>query len=561
MLSKGKSYFQYEPYLFTQTRIRSKEYDNLANVSFEFGSIDGTTGANLTSNTRIRTDLLHFNDGDEISLSDKSGEVIIAVYDYSDEGVFTGYSVGIGESRISFTIKTSGLYRIILAYVDGRIIQTISDVSKLLIISKNKNKQLLSQKDFLTSNANKIYEWSYGSVHADYPYGTVFSKTRISSKMNLLLKNQIVRLSDPTKYKYQLMQYDLDGNYIESPVLISSGYTGTYAIQEAGYYTLILAYQDDSVISDIQAFANHLEVSKISDEIINIGDANAISDGIGKFEKILSLPNLGGNFSSHCFVEDEFWCFTASDYSESGTLGKVYRYKLDDDFNVEYLGSFNHNWNHVNCVGYSKANDTLICSSFVGDSTPDAEKKYEIYLLENASSFKDKSEVLLADYAIKVTVPSEWGNRMGVTFSDENLGKNNIAYYITNDNRSIRKLLLGRGTYNLGAGNFVSGKLENQFNGSYKLLDEFFDKDSSLEVNQGACFYGDKLYLGLGHEGIFYQVTKLKDGSIYKKGIKDTFFNDDGTDLYSTKGFSGITVTDKHILCGLQENLLIVYKK
>lgn len=405
--------------------------------------------------------------------------------------------------------------------------------------------------------------WGFGTIHAA-TNEEISAKNRIRTAALRVKKNTRIKLN--SENKIQIMRYDPDTlAFIDAPLMFSP-FIAREWISDGDYsIRLVLAYADDREITDPvdNDLAQSLIIDTISDKELEMDDrlkqieskVQIVPQDFPKMIKMQQHARLWGNISSHCFVGDEFWIFTAADYSEDGARGRVIRFTFDNDDTLIFQSEFKHNWNHVNSVGYSAANDVLVCSSFVGDNTPLVDKRYEIYLIQNVSSFKNlpshDSEALLADNALKITVPAEWGNRMNATFGERNGGKENIIYYITNDNRDVRKILLGQGTNNLGSGQFLEGKAEREFNGTYKLLN-YYHTDNSFEVNQGSWYFNGALYLGLGHEGPYYQKSiLLKDGSILTELFKDEMYDDAGNLLFQNLGFSGIQIHNGKMYCGL----------
>lgn len=405
--------------------------------------------------------------------------------------------------------------------------------------------------------------WLLGSIHAA-TNEEISAKNRIRTAALRVKKNTRIKLN--SENKIQIMRYDPDTlAFIDAPLTFSP-FIAREWISDGDYsIRLVLAYADNREITDPvdNDLTQSLIIDTISDKELEMDDrlkqieskVQIVPQDFPKMIKMQQHARLWGNISSHCFVGDEFWVFTAADYSEDGERGRVIRYTFDNDDTLIFQSEFKHNWNHVNSVGYSAVNDVLVCSSFVGDNTPLVDEKYEIYLIQNVSSFKNlpshESEALLADNALKITVPFEWGNRMNATFGESNGGKENIIYYITNDNRDVRKILLGQGPNNLGSGQFLDGKNDREFNGTYKLLNHYHT-DASFEVNQGSWYFNGALYLGLGHEGLYYQKSALlKDGSISTELFKDELYDDAGNLLFQNLGFSGITINNGRMYCGL----------
>lgn len=565
MISKGSAPFDYQPFVFQQKYQASNNFDSFDYISWEIGSISSSSGSNVNILTRLRSGAVRMEENTVIKTKIKNGKYLIALAAYDENGNFVEMKKGLSEKLTEIKITNSGIYRILLAYYDNRSIENSEELINQLVIEDSTHTnfhdymysaQPLTLNSTISAIGNELVGWDFGTVNVAQPYGNLYNESRICVKNVLLTPGQTILLEDITSLKMQILKYDLSNTFLSAPVYLNANLS-SYTVSDVGYYTIILAKKDDSVISDIVEMSKKIRIYNTSSETDIIGQE------LGNLVKVDYRPEITGNFSSHCFVKDEFWCFSAADYSETGPKGKCYRYSIADDLSMTLLGTFEHNWNHVNSVSYSAFSDTLTCTSFVGDSTPESEKKYHIYLFEEASSFTEKTEVLIADHALVIDVGSkDWGRRMNSCFGEGNSGKGNIIYYITNDNCDVRKLLLGKGTNDLGDGQFREGKTDEQFNGSFKILAEYHDSLGGLEVNQGSCYYGGLLYLGLGHEGLYYQITKLNDdGSITKKAIRDTLYDNTGEIDKPNYGFSGITVTKDYIICGLQAGNIYFYER
>lgn len=264
---------------------------------------------------------------------------------------------------------------------------------------------------------------------------------------------------------------------------------------------------------------------------------------MGRFKFKFDVDPGGSYISSESLVGDELWVFPVSN-DEGTNFVKATRYKMDFENNTATkVGSFNHNWGHVNSSAYNPLRDAIIC----GNGSGSYELMGQIFIFENASSFKDRTEVNRSE-AITIDV-QEWGYKANVIWGEYNMGRGDICYVITNDAQNIRKLQLGMGSNNLGNGTMLSDKTDYQFNGTYQVLGTW--TLPRIDVVQGSNYENGALYIGLGHNTAWYTKNYLNDdGSVTYKTYKEKFYNADGTQLYCN--MQGITVTDKYVIIGLQ---------
>lgn len=565
-LGTGATYRSYSPYLFEQQKLVAEPLKPAKNPTWELKTILGTTGAEQASTTRISCGAVELKKGDIVAAEEnQKGILKLAIQQYDLlSGANIGNVLGISENRWKFEIQEDGLYRITVGYFDVREITDVAATAamiKIINFSDEEKKLRSEYQQAVNSKSSHILlfgeanvaDFEAITVPASSPYGADYSKLRITLLDVMLKKGTIINNTDTSLTKMQIIRYALDGTFIDVPVLIADN-AASYTITEDGRFTIVFAYKDNREITDVPALAAYLQFDTVEHTRIKFENPLLL-------EKRTYLTDITGNWGSHCWVGEEFWCWTSADYSETGTKGTCYRYTFDDQWQATLVGKFEHNWNHMNSVGYSKNNDTLICCSFVGDYTPEVEKKYEIYVFPDASSFRNQSEVLIEGNAIKIPTTADWGIRPNVTFGESNGGKENIIYYISNDNRDVRKLLLGQGPNDLGSGQFLEGKVDRQFNGSFKLLNEYHT-DLKIDINQGSWYDQGFLYNGLGHVGIFYQkMTLQKDGSIDFSLVKDDTYTDTGDLQYTDLGLCGVSTNERYLLFGLQGGILMIYKK
>ena len=268
-----------------------------------------------------------------------------------------------------------------------------------------------------------------------------------------------------------------------------------------------------------------------------------VKHDMGRLKFKFDVDPGGSYISSESLVGDELWVFPVSN-DEGTNFIKATRYKVDFENNsATEVGSFTHNWGHVNSSAYNPWRDALIC----GNGSGSYDLMGQIFIFENASSFKDRTQVNRSE-AVTINV-QEWGYKANVIWGESNMGRGDICYVITNDAQNVRKLQLGMGANNLGSGVMLGDRNDSQFNGTYQVLGEW--TLPRIDVVQGSNYENGALYIGLGHDTAWYTKNHLHDdGFVTYETYKEKFYNADGSQLKCN--MQGITVTDKYIILGLQ---------
>lgn len=528
--AKGATFLNAEPYFYTQNHLETTRPEISQLLKWRLGVI-GSDGRESYMETRICIGGIRLKKGSEIGVVD--AQIGVFFYDYTT-GEYLNRYYGFGDKLNTIQLDGDYIIRLNLAYLDNSQITNISELSSKLTIKEWHERELEIKSDITSVQTNvdlnarplNSLVWMYGSIDGNWGSESDV-KTRIKSQMSIIEKGTKIRLTSDD-IKLQIIRYKLIDKSFETGVVIFTKPKTEWECDEDAYYRVVIAYKNDSIITDIETLRKKVEfVDSAKNEVEKI---TPITEEIGTYYFSQKMTEFLAHYSSClCLVKDELWFFMVSDDSGTNRAG-VYRYTFDlENKSLTYVGRFLHNWGHVNSVGYSPETDTLVTSSFVGQNTAEVNKEYKIYLFENASQVENDAFIQKTD-ALAIDVKSEnWGWRQNVTFGEGNGGRGNILYYCTDDQTKIRKLLLGQGSNDFGKGQFRSGKTGNQFNGSFKVLSEFIDENKSFEVNQGTSYYAGYLYIALGNDGIWYQITRLNlDGTITKKEIRDVQYGDDG---------------------------------
>lgn len=211
------------------------------------------------------------------------------------------------------------------------------------------------------------------------------------------------------------------------------------------------------------------------------------------------------NQNDFTFVKDELWLAKHNSNDFSNGTG-VFRYKWDGEQFV-HIGTINCDFGHWNVVDYCEANDCLIFGNGANDFETEGN-----YFVVIPHPLELGNTALIADVGIKYNV--DIGYKVQALWGDSNLGENNIAVLLSNDLKTIVKVLLKRDS----SGNF---------NGEFIELER---KENLPAFGiQGADIWNNTLYVGGAESSGMYTINKvsLSDYSSVKNSVK--YYKDDGT--------------------------------
>lgn len=225
------------------------------------------------------------------------------------------------------------------------------------------------------------------------------------------------------------------------------------------------------------------------------------------FQDILSKKNVTGvdNFTSQGMVQvgSQLWVGNSStDDHSTDTIGQIYKF----DAELNKVGRFVHNLGHLNSMDYNSETDTLITSN-TSDNTKSLS---EIILVQGVTGLKLDGGWPLIDYnqSYVVKIPLGVNNIGGGPIFGEN---KNVVYFMCGQyygTYKIQKYYLGTGSDDLstsGIGTYISGKNDNEYNGTAKLLGEFYGP--TMEVGQDATYFNGSIYGTFGrHTGKIYKL-------------------------------------------------------
>jgi hypothetical protein len=180
-------------------------------------------------------------------------------------------------------------------------------------------------------------------------------------------------------------------------------------------------------------------------------------------------------------------------------------------------------------------------------TVPDGAAYVRIQMDNNIVQFKNAASVTWQGIELTEKNPTElkWGIKIQAVWGEHNHENYNIAYVVSNDNKNVRKILLG--------------KTDGRFDGTFILLKEWSSK-TGFDVNQGTVYRNGRLYEAIGHSQLWVVENTLNsDGSITQRQRKDVFLDETGSAITSI--FSeGITIHDGYLYLGGWDKRIYVYR-
>lgn len=308
---------------------------------------------------------------------------------------------------------------------------------------------------------------------------------------------------------------DMSQSVVEIPkgakfIRVSYNYTSS----TGGKFMLISGESD---MKPIPYEKYHLKISIVPENLNDI--LNNYNDILNKYtfgtyphhedNAVLTISKLRNSFTFNqndfTFVKDELWLAKCNTTDFSNGTG-VFRYKWDGEQFV-HIGTINCAFGHWNVVDYCEANDCLIFGNGANDFETEGN-----YFVVIPHPLELGNTALIADAGIKYNV--DIGYKVQALWGDSNLGENNIAVLLSNDLKTIVKVLLKRDS----SGNF---------NGEFIELER---KENLPAFGiQGADIWNNTLYVGGAESSGVYTINKvsLSDYSSVKNSVK--YYKDDGT--------------------------------
>ena len=249
--------------------------------------------------------------------------------------------------------------------------------------------------------------------------------------------------------------------------------------------------------------------------IAKIEDAG--SEGTGQVKRVFTdFPNA----NDFTFVKGELWGSAAS-----GDKTVIHRYKITDD-GLLRLGIITTDFGHLNTFDYNPANDCLIFGNGANDFSTEGNWFAVVKNPMGLVTSEYSATATLAANAVVYNV--DIGFKVQAVWGDSNLGLNNIVYLLSNNAKTVTKVMLNVDD-------------NGEFNGEYTVLDTH-TSEAAYPVG-GAKFWGDTLYFGFSDIGYKLALMSMTDYSV--SVMQKRFYTADGTEITGT--VQGLHIDDKYV--------------
>lgn len=339
-----------------------------------------------------------------------------------------------------------------------------------------------------------------------------------------LAKINSIRALAVTGYQFSVFFYDSNQDFLNR-----SQATDFTITPDRGAYFKVLVWRASSDYPHPSAsnpYTTYVSFTVNYRNDINFLTMDSVDNfvGIGKTDDLLLSFVPSNNFSDLTVINGKLYCFKASDMGTP--IGSIFEYTLDfENKTATRTKMFYHYWGHCNSVDYCAETDTLFLAYEYNGPTldPDDYVAGIFYVIPGISTIFDNANsgdtlANLSSIAIEYDCQAlDWGTFLNGCWGYNNYGANDFVIINTNRCKNFRVVQLGKGTNNLGLGNYSAADAD-EFNGSFAVIKSFvLDIDPPAGyVNQGADFYNGMLYLGMGHLHDLYWLVELKgDGSAH----------------------------------------------
>lgn len=213
-------------------------------------------------------------------------------------------------------------------------------------------------------------------------------------------------------------------------------------------------------------------------------------------------------------VDYKITFFSGDDALETAVELKIQAFENGYDKQATFSCTCSHKFGHCNTVDYNPHNDCLI----FGNGSGDYSLLGKFYIIPNAKALFVDNVTSGQEFTLENTGAIEFdcagydfGTKLNALWGEQNGFKNDIAYLITNDNGTIRRIVLGTGTNQLTYGSYTETS-EGVFNGTFDVLKTYtHDGCEYRTCNQGSQYYHGKILCGIGHSGIKLWAITLND--------------------------------------------------
>ena len=302
----------------------------------------------------------------------------------------------------------------------------------------------------------------------------------------------------------------------------------------AAYFRLTLVYKDENNSQVLSAgFSDGFDLdqlfilypSKLQDVGVNANTSVRVATRRSEVmhKCITTALRKGQGFCKF----GNYWLVALSSGASfsSGSTATNYIYIYNENFSQ--IGSIAHNLGHFSCLSYNEEMDVFISSNGDAGEYPRLDILLDAATHVQAAINGQTSQYMYgASDVIHIPLHTSAKDLYGV--SDAGVwcfGGNNRYVYIsvrnrTQQTRRFYKGILGVGTANFADsgttdvtawGTFLSGKTNQQYNGTLKILDVY--EGDNIASAQGLDYYNGKLVLSSSADNIDINVVNLDDNN------------------------------------------------
>ncbi len=514
---------------------------NLNVVEFEQGGLSSTDGSYTDRSNRCRSKDFIPVDENTIIYSNKERDFTCVLYSQPNDSSFikslhpeTGF-VNKQTFDNKYYVKIVARYSLLIGseYIEQDITpETINNN----VFVKNKLGNIGQRIDDLKNiheGTEFVFEEGGFTNNSSYNDNTT---NRIRTKdFMYAFKGQTIYCS--SSYEFSLMLYDEPADYsLTKNTYNDIGFVTSYTFDKTCYFKLNVKKSNNSDISSDE-FENI--ASQFFLKSANETSSSSFNDIEYPSYTVINRPNYPNHDST--FVGDNIWVFNRNlgpDDADAGIF-KVY----DSNFNETHSGNTSFWFNkkgggtanvEMKSVDYNNNNNVLMVGNGSARYVPGDSF---IYLFYDIQSWLTKGETITFDNCgeYKELDVSELGDKV-YGFWGAETPENDQIFVNCDLFKNIYLIQLGKGTNNLGKGVFVSESSKDKYNGSYRILNHWQQKnlETGEDGQHGGQFYNGKLYLINNNKNTneIYRCVLKNNGELKFDILQLAHFNNDGSMKY-----------------------------
>ncbi|NLZ94264.1 MAG: hypothetical protein GX921_00365 [Bacteroidales bacterium] len=219
----------------------------------EIGTISGTGEFN-TADNRVRTkEAFPTPSGATITLLDPTNFKYVVIYRANDSTTWTST----GWVTTPFIVPTDCIAQLVVSYKDNRVINSVVELSDLVVSDTNyniKELQTIKTDNSITITTDDLELGTITQWATLSDGGLIENDRRVRTKEAYAIhEGGYVYFKTPRAYKFTVLMYETDNS-----LPISSGWIGgtTYRVDRNCKIKIVMAYNNDDIISDLSEFNN-----------------------------------------------------------------------------------------------------------------------------------------------------------------------------------------------------------------------------------------------------------------------------------------------------------------